>query len=170
MAVSRHVLTEAGAQYYHPRPMSVPGAPPAQIDALRLIRNKETATGRFAANELPRVADYLHGREGAVDYRIEGAYDARQRPVIRCIINGYLDLVCQRCLGPIKFALATDQPLVVVPSEASMPPPEGEEDGVDFIVAAPRFDALALVEDEIILNLPLAPRHAEGQCVTAREQ
>jgi uncharacterized protein len=150
--------------------MSAQAAAAAQIDALRLIRNKEAATGRYAASQLPRVADYLYGQVGAVDYRIEGTYDPRQRPVIRCIINGYLDLVCQRCLGPIKFELATDQQLVVVASEASMPAPEDEEDGVDFIVAAPRFDVLALIEDEIILNLPLAPRHAEGQCVASSEQ
>ena len=150
--------------------MPAQAAPATQIDALRLIRNKEIARGRFAAGELLRVADYLYGLEGAVEYRIEGGYDARQRPVIRCIINGYLDLACQRCLGPIKFAVDTDQQLVVVPNEASMPAPEDEEDGVDFIIAAPRFDLLALVEDEIILNLPLAPRHAEGQCIPAGGQ
>jgi uncharacterized protein len=144
--------------------MSAHAAAALHIDALRLIRNKETASGKFAAHELPRVADYLRSLEGAVEYRIEGGQDARQRPFIRCIINGYLELVCQRCLGPIQFAVSTDQRLIVVGSETAMPAPEDEEDEVDFIVAAPKFDVLALVEDEIILSLPLAPRHAEQEC------
>ncbi len=136
-----------------------------QIDALKLIRSKETVSGSFAPQEMPRLADYLYSITGGVDYRIEGGYDARQRPLIHCIISGYLELACQRCLGPIEFKVGTDQQFIVVPREAAMPAPEEEEDDVDFIVAAPKFDVLALVEDEIILSLPLAPRHAEGACL-----
>ncbi len=145
--------------------MSAQAAAGAQIDALRLTRNQETVSGKFPASQLARVADYLSGHEGGVDYRIEGGHDARHRPVIRCIINGYFDLACQRCLRPMRFSVSTDQQFVVVPSEAAMPAAEEEEDDVDFVVAAPRLDVQALVEDEIILSLPLAPRHAEGDCV-----
>jgi len=39
---------------------------------------------------------------------------------------------------------------------------EGTEDEV--LVAAEPLDALTLVEDELLLSLPYAPTHADGEC------
>ena len=47
---------------------------------------------------------------------------------------------------------------------------EGEGDALDedsdeeVLVAAAPLDPLTLVEDELLLSLPYAPTHAEGEC------
>jgi uncharacterized protein len=47
---------------------------------------------------------------------------------------------------------------------------EAEGDALDagsdeeVLVAAEPLDALALVEDELLLSLPYAPTHADGEC------
>jgi uncharacterized protein len=149
--------------------MSGPAGAPVvlTVDALQLARQNQTTEGGFEPSQLGRIADYLFSPKGSVQFRISGAYDERRRATLRCIITGYLELTCQRCLGPMQFQLATDSVLVVVPDEKSMSAPDEEDDEVDFIVAAPRFDVVNLIEDEIILSLPLAPRHAEGECTAS---
>jgi uncharacterized protein len=67
-------------------------------------------------------------------------------------------LTCQRCLQPLREALAVDRTLRFVPGEdeAARLDEEGEED----VLALPRRLRLSeLLEDELILALPLVPRH-----------
>ena len=39
-----------------------------------------------------------------------------------------------------------------------------EDESVDGVLAVPEMDVLALIEDEIILSLPISARHSEGEC------
>jgi uncharacterized protein len=43
-----------------------------------------------------------------------------------------------------------------------------EDDSVDGVLAVPEMDVLELIEDEIILSLPISARHPEGKCSTSR--
>lgn len=45
-----------------------------------------------------------------------------------------------------------------------MPAPDDEQDDADYLVADPRLDVPALVEDEILLGLPMAPLHETAEC------
>ena len=42
-----------------------------------------------------------------------------------------------------------------------------EEDEIDRIPADAHLDVLALIEDEVLLGLPLSPRHEFGVCEAA---
>jgi uncharacterized protein len=44
-----------------------------------------------------------------------------------------------------------------------------EIDDLDGVAADPHTDVWGLVEDEVLLAVPLAPRHEEGWCATAVE-
>jgi uncharacterized protein len=49
--------------------------------------------------------------------------------------------------------------------EGQQPPDEIDDpEGPDMIEASAALDVAALVEDEVLLSLPLAPRHPEGMC------
>jgi len=39
-----------------------------------------------------------------------------------------------------------------------------EDESADGVLAIPNMDAMALIEDEIILSLPISPRHGESEC------
>ena len=43
----------------------------------------------------------------------------------------------------------------------------GELDDLDGVPAAAQTDVWSLVEDEVLLAIPLAPRHAENECSPA---
>lgn len=71
-------------------------------------------------------------------------------------------LQCQRCLQTVAQTLVVDRRLRFVRSEAEAERlDEVSED--DVLVLAPRLDLHELVEDELILVLPLVPRH-DGPC------
>ena len=76
-----------------------------------------------------------------------------------------LRLVCQRCLEPMDQPLEVDRHFRFVSSEQAA---EAEDDQAeeDLLVASHSFNGLTLIEDELILTLPLVPRHTDCQAPT----
>ena len=73
-------------------------------------------------------------------------------------------LVCQRCMGPVEVALSVDRQFRFVADEKTAEA-EDDESEEDVLVLARDFDLQALVEDELLMELPLIPRHET--CPTA---
>jgi uncharacterized protein len=71
-------------------------------------------------------------------------------------------LVCQRCLGKVEFSIRQERKFCL---SNEMPENVADEDpDLDFIPANDKLDVLDLVEEELLLCLPVAPVHAEGEC------
>ncbi len=69
-------------------------------------------------------------------------------------------LQCQRCLQPMSLPLHIGRDFRFVRDEAEAA--SLDEDSDDDVLAAGRwFDLRALIEDELILALPVVPRHEE---------
>lgn len=70
-----------------------------------------------------------------------------------------LPMQCQRCLGSVEADVATQRWFRFVEDEAAA---AAEDDAAeeDVLVLAARFDLLALVEDELLMALPMVPKHA----------
>lgn len=69
-----------------------------------------------------------------------------------------LQLVCQRCLQPMIVALEVQPSLRFVRGEAQAEALDEVSDE-DVLALTPTLDLQPLVEDELILALPLVPRH-----------
>ncbi|MFM9880618.1 MAG: YceD family protein [Burkholderiaceae bacterium] len=67
-------------------------------------------------------------------------------------------LTCQRCLEPVDTALQVDQAYRFVAGTAEA---EAQDDVCeeDVLALATDLDGLALLEDELLMALPLSPRH-----------
>jgi uncharacterized protein len=72
--------------------------------------------------------------------------------------NAVLSLTCQRCLGPVEVAVAVERSFRFVPDE-EMAAAQDEESEEDVLALSRSFDLVELVEDELLMELPLAPRH-----------
>ena len=68
--------------------------------------------------------------------------------------------VCQRCLLSYAQPVEVDRWFRFVASEAAALA-EDEECEEDLLVLEPRFDLAALIEDELLLELPLVPMHEQ---------
>jgi uncharacterized protein len=66
--------------------------------------------------------------------------------------------VCQRCLGPLQVPVEIDAELQLAESLREI---SEADDEVDRVLASRHMDVGQLVEDEVILALPMVPRHEE---------
>lgn len=138
------------------------------IDGLEFARSGKHLSGHFEIGSLERLGDSLYSAEGAVDYSIQGRQNPKGRPMLHLTVKGTLSLACQRCLGALEFPVDIRSDLLLLRDESEYADiVDDEDDSVDAIVATVGMNVAALVEDEIILALPYAPRHAEGQCRTS---
>ena len=67
-------------------------------------------------------------------------------------------LICQRCLAPVELALKVDRWFRFAPDEATAAA-EDEVSDEDVLVASRDFDLHALIEDELLMEIPVTPRH-----------
>ncbi len=69
-----------------------------------------------------------------------------------------LPLECQRCLKPVQAALQIERSFLFVPGEDAAA--QLDADGDDDVLALTRaLDLRELIEDELLLALPIVPRH-----------
>jgi uncharacterized protein len=95
-----------------------------------------------------------------VAYRLFGRLGERGQARLQLVVDGALPLVCQRCLAAVAADLAIDSLLELLPEGSAPTQEELENDDMDFLPVGDALDVLALIEDEILLALPVAPRHA----------
>lgn len=71
-----------------------------------------------------------------------------------------LPLVCQRCLGEFEHVIDVSQAFRFVADEATAQV-EDDASEEDLLVLSRAFDLAELIEDEVIMSLPVLPRHAQ---------
>lgn len=118
-------------------------------------------SGKVPVAALERLADVLAEPAGELTWSLAGSSDSRGRSILLLTVSGALKLGCQRCLKPLEFAVASDSRLLLVKAGTEWPDDEMEDDGYDAVESSDAMDVLALVEDEVLLALPIAPRHTD---------
>jgi uncharacterized protein len=69
-----------------------------------------------------------------------------------------LSLTCQRCLGPVETSVDVDRWFRFVEDEA-VAAAQDEDSDEDLLALEPRPDLLEVLEDELLMALPLVPMH-----------
>lgn len=69
-----------------------------------------------------------------------------------------LPLTCQRCLTTVEVPVQIDRLFKFVDTEAQAEL-EDDESLEDLLVMSREFDLSALIEDEVLMDLPVVPRH-----------
>lgn len=72
--------------------------------------------------------------------------------------HAVLPLTCQRCLAPVEVAVKVQRPFRFVQDE-SIAMAEDDRSEEDLLALSRSFDLVDLVEDELLMDLPVAPRH-----------
>jgi uncharacterized protein len=113
-----------------------------------------------------------HSERGEIFCDLDFFENEEGRACIAGQVEARLEVVCQRCLEPMSQHLACEVRLIVVNSG------EARELGTDpelayrdeFVLADDEpISLIALVEDELLLSLPLTPMHPQGECQIERE-
>ncbi len=135
---------------------------PAVIDGLAFARNGLALKGRLGLDGMPRLAQ--SGCVAAeVDFVLAGEINERAKPELRLEAEGKLRLECQRCLGELEVPLHFAVRLELASSETEV---AAAEDNIERIVAGREMDVAVLVEDEVLLALPMVPKHEHCQAAS----
>jgi uncharacterized protein len=129
------------------------------IDGLEFARTGSRLHGAWPVAGFSRLRDVLRSDEGTLQYELLGVAQARGYPALRFRVGGALQLVCQRCLGALEFPLHIDVSLGLAATQAEIDAEPLEAEGPERIVASREMPVHDLVEDEVLLAIPLAPRH-----------
>jgi uncharacterized protein len=126
---------------------------------LEALAGRGTALrGELAVDKLPRLVSLLDSGDGSV--RATLTFSQRRDGWVGATLeyDAAVQLVCQRCLEPFRHAWA-DRVEMVLADEAAVPAnvPEGHE---PFELEGGKLQPVQLIEDELIVALPLVPKHA----------
>jgi uncharacterized protein len=128
---------------------------PAAIDGLAFARGAAALEGRLGLESLPRLAQ--SGCSGAVvDFVLKGEINERGRPGLRLVVDGSVRLQCQRCLDGLDLPLHLEAQLEFAASDAEI---AAADDDIDRVLVGREMSVAALVEDEVLLALPMVPKH-----------
>jgi uncharacterized protein len=123
-----------------------------------LADREVTLSGELDVRMLTRLTSMLHSDVGSVSATL--LFRQRRDGWLAAVLDyrATVELVCQRCLEPFRHELAQSVNVVVAASN-SLPAavPEGFE---PFELAGGRLLPAELVEDELIVAIPLVPKHA----------
>lgn len=136
------------------------------IDSLDFAENGREIKGELAISALPRLQDVLESDFGSLSYRVQGGLDEKGQSVLDIQADGLCHLRCQRCLGAVEYPFRISE-RVVLRQAAALEQQDDDEEMCDSILADAHLDVLALLEEEILLDLPIAPKHAWGSCQPA---
>jgi len=145
----------------------------ASINQGTVINNIEFAQKALEIHDIipllqfTRLQDLLVSQQGKLDCRLSGGRDANNLAYLQLQVKGAMPLLCQRCLQPFDFGVDIDLRYKIVRDEAQLPAPEDEGDDEDFLLSQADMPVLELIEDELLLALPMAPRHADDVCAIA---
>lgn len=150
-----------------PPPPALRQPDPRALRVPALCKNGTTVEGEFPLASMSRLADgFVAAADGSARWSLQAS--TRQSPGrepqlwARLQAHARVPLQCQRCLAPLLQLLEVDQLIRFVESEelAAQLDEESEED----VMSLPaQLNVYALLEDELILALPIVPRH-EGEC------
>lgn len=129
---------------------------PDQIDVWRAVSGRHAFAGTLPLAAFTRLRDSLAGTSDTVGYALEFGRDSLGQAFVELVVDGELPLVCQRSLESFRHPVAVRQRLGLIrreDEEAALPP-----DYEPCLVPADGMMVPAeLVEDELILALPLIP-------------
>jgi uncharacterized protein len=141
------------------------------IDTREFARLGLVLEGRLPVAGFSRLASALCDTGGDLKYRLQGSVDEHYKAVLELEIEGSVRVICQRCLEQLELPLRICNRfrLIEAAPEWSVDTVEANAGGEDEIVATDALDVEALIEDEVLLSLPWAPRHQDCALASGKE-
>ena len=140
---------------------------PQHLDVKAFATSQSALSGEVDLQDMPRLrADCAEDVAGKAEWSVQGelrqARDGQAASWIHLQAKTKVPLTCQRCLKTVEQALEVDRSFRFVKDEVTADAQDDESEE-DLLVLSKDFDLLALVEDELLMALPLVPMHTSCQ-------
>jgi uncharacterized protein len=138
--------------------MSEPWSQLSDVD--RLADRQADIAFEIPLSRLPRVQAQIAGAKGTVRGVAHFRREAGFR-VAEVELDGEAQLICQRCLAPMTWPLASETRVAIVANEKDA---DGIPQELETVYAPDdRIRVADLVEEELLLTLPLVPLHESAE-------
>ena len=135
---------------------------PRQINPRKFAQQGIAISGSVALDALARVRDLLIGDEGDIHADLVFGLDEQKLLTVSGQIDVQAQRICQRCMEPMPISLACPLKLAIVwDEEVAVNLPKVYD---PWIVGEDPVDIYQIIEDELLLSLPIVSYHEEG-CV-----
>ena len=138
------------------------GPLPALVDHSKMATQQAVIEGSVPVSQIARFSAILADSEGEVRLRLEFTRNEHDRTRVTGETTVSVNLMCQNCLQSFSRELQTSLCVTIVPDSEKLQTLDELEDG--FISADPMVRLVDLIEDELILSVPMVPRHDFGSC------
>ena len=137
---------------------------PERVDPFSMADANRRLSGEIPAAQLKRLANLLNTSDTSL--AVDVAFGVAEQGVrtVSGVVRGELVLTCQRCLGRMRFPVNISFTLALARGlEEAERLPAGVE---PIIVDENTLSIVEMVEDEVLLALPIVPAHqgTEGSC------
>ena len=151
------------------------------IDNIAFSKKNERIEGELSLQDCPRLEELMQSTNltnptkinhtGLISYVLQGKTDAAGQHVLQLTIVSSLTTACQRCLNamPLHINLNFNYLIGEVSDTDVEAVDVDNSDDYDLQQANREMDLIALIEDEIIMAMPIAPMHEEG-CTELKTQ
>ena len=140
---------------------------PLQLSVEAFAKNEQSLEGEWPLRSLPRLLESTHSPQAAdvdiaVSWQLRGeSRAARAGPPeiwLHLESSASVALTCQRCLQAMTTQVSAQRSFRFVHGEAAAAELDAQSEE-DVLALSRHLDARDLIEDELLLELPLVPRH-----------
>jgi uncharacterized protein len=139
---------------------------PNRLDVAAFAEQQQALTGHWPLSALTRLAESAALADAAgdgVDWQLHGERRRRlgadDETWLHIEADATVSMQCQRCLQPVAMRVEVDRWLRFVPGGEAAAAALDADSEDDVLPLQRATDVQMLIEDELLLELPLVPRH-----------
>ncbi len=134
---------------------------PRQLDALLFSRSGGRQSGVVDVSALERVAQESSNGRGQIEWSIAGSVDGEGACWLVLEVSGSLDMQCQRCLDDVAIEVSSQSRFRLIPEGEPWNDEDLDDDSFEALEIEGPLDTQVLVEDEVLLSLPVIALHED---------
>lgn len=141
---------------------------PETLDIRKAFTSEAVIEGVWPVRNMTRLQDYLSDDSGQASVHLTFSRDVNWRRIIQGEVSVTVQVTCERCLESFPLSLSESVRLAVVESEglAERLPEEIEP----WLTDADTLSVPDIIEDQLILGLPIVARHEDTGCMPAEQR
>lgn len=135
---------------------------PTHIDPRKLALQGNFLEGTVNVEDLPRLESSVSSVCGPLEAKVQFGLDESRAKIVNGNAKVSVETICQRCLDPLVIELTAEFAVQVIWSEEHINRVAANYE--PWLVLDKMANLNELLEDEILLALPLVNYHDVGEC------
>ena len=135
---------------------------PVLIDPVHFAETARIVEGELAWDNLWRLREAVQSLQSGITVGLWFGIDLQGIRFLAGRAVCGVELICQRCMQPMDWLIETHFRLGLITDEAAAEKLPGEYE--PLLIGKHQLHLPEMIEDELLLALPIIPRHTEDKC------